>query len=176
MPPITVQRRTRWLFCLLLAILALPSSGCVAAAVTAGVVGAGAAGYAYYQGAVPRDYPAGMDQAWTATLQALGDLGMAVVSAQRDDAGATIETRTGDGAKVAITLEPRAARVPADGQWTHVTVRVALLGDAPVTERIMNQIDVRLGPPAPPGQQVPVTLGQPGLPTNQTAAPPLAPK
>src|SRR5262249_12034346 len=105
---------SRKLHYLLLMALALPSSGCLAAAITAGAVGAGAAGYAYYQGAVPRDYSAGMDQTWNATQSALADLGMPVVAAQRDDGGATIESRTGDGSKISISLEPRAARVPSD--------------------------------------------------------------
>jgi hypothetical protein len=155
------QSRVRWLSYMLLIGLTAPTSGCIAAAVTAGVVGAGAAGYYYYQGAVPRDFPAGMDQTWTATQQALADLGMPVVSAVRDIDNATIESVTGDGDKLKITLEPRAARVPADGQWTHVTIRVAMLGDGPVSERIMNQIDVRLAPTTPAGPQVQVTTEPP---------------
>jgi hypothetical protein len=174
MPQITFPQQTRSLFLLFVIAVTLPSSGCIAAAVTAGVVGAGAAGYVYYQGAVPRDFPANMDQAWAGTQMALADLGMPVVSAVRDDDSATIESRTGDGDKVKITLEPRAARVPADGQWTHVTVRVALLGDTPVTERIMNQIDSRLAPPTAAGQQV--LQAQPAAPLNQTVAPPMAPR
>jgi Protein of unknown function (DUF3568) len=161
MPQTTFQHQTRSLFLLFVIALTLPSSGCIAAAVTAGVVGAGAAGYVYYTGAVPRDFPANMDQAWAGTQLALADLGMPVVSA------------VGDGDKVKITLEPRAARVPADGQWTHVTVRVALVGDNPVSERIMSQIDTRLAPPGTAGQQV--LQAQPAAPLNQTVAPPIAP-
>jgi hypothetical protein len=166
MPSTPSVRHTRWFFSLLVAALTFVSSGCLAAAVTVGVVGAGAAGYVYYQGAVPRNYPVGMDSAWTATQQALTDLGMPILSAVRDSDSATIETRTEDGDKVKITLEPRASRVPADGEWTHVSVRVALLGDDPVTERILNQIDTHLPAHAQPAvQQAPVA---------QTAAPPLA--
>ena len=106
-----------------------------------------------------------MDSVWTAAQQALTDLSMPVVSAVRDNDSATIETRTGDGDKVKISLEPRPSRVPADGEWTHVTVRVALLGDGPVTERILNQIDAHLPHAQPAGQQAPVA---------QTGPPPLA--
>jgi Protein of unknown function (DUF3568) len=173
MPEIRFQQSTRSLFLLLVIAVTLPISGCIAAAVTAGVAGAGAAGYVWYQGGVPRDFPASMDQAWAGTQLALADLGMPVVTAVHDDEGATIESRTGDGDKVKITLEPRNARVPADGQWTHITVRVALLGDKPVTERIMNQIDTRLAPPGAAGQQP--LQAQPAQPLNQTVAPPLAP-
>src|SRR5580704_9748315 len=117
MPPIPRQRIIRCLSCLALAALTLPHTGCIAAAVTGAVVGAGAAGYAYYQGAVPRDYPAGMDLTWAAAQQAVVDLGMPLEKATRDNDGGTIETKTGDGDKVQIHVEPRAARVPADGQW-----------------------------------------------------------
>src|SRR6185369_16413749 len=99
MPRPSTARISRLLFCLFLAGLTLPSSGCLAAAVTAGVVGAGAAGYAYYQGASPRDCPVTLDQAWSATQLALGDLGMPIVSGQRDHGDASIEARTGDGDK-----------------------------------------------------------------------------
>jgi hypothetical protein len=171
MPPTTKRTNVRWLSFMLFGALAVPSSGCIAAAVTAGVIGAGAAGYVWYEGAVPRDFPADMDRAWSATQLALADLAMPVVTAVRDNDIANIETQTGDGDKVQITLEPRAARVPADGQWTHVTIRVALLGDKPVSERIMNQIDTRLSPPVAAGQHIQPIAAQP-----QTSAPPLATK
>ena len=159
------NRMIRCLNCLVLAMLVLPQTGCIAAAVTGAVVGAGAAGYAYYQGAVPRDYPANMDLTWTAAQQAVVDLGMPLEKAVRDSDGGTIETKTGDGDKVQIHLEPRAARVPADGQWTNVSVRVAIFGDGQLSERILNQIDTHLPhPPAP----VTTTAGE-------TGPPPLAP-
>ena len=71
MPAIPRRRLVHCLCCLALAALTLPNTGCLAAAIVGGVAGAGAAGYAYYQGAVPRDYPATMDQTYPATLQAL---------------------------------------------------------------------------------------------------------
>jgi hypothetical protein len=163
----------RWLFCLTLLALTVPNSGCLAAAITGAAVGAGAAGFAYHQGAVPRDFPATMDQTWSATQLALADLGMPIVSAERDNDGATIESKTGDGQTIKISLEPRAARVPADGQWTHITVRVAWFGDGPLSERVLNQIDARLG--LPPGQPAPGLLQAQPAPPNETAAPPLAP-
>jgi len=150
----------------------LPICGCIAAAVTAGVVGAGAAGYAYYQGAVQRDFPADMDHVWAAATQAVSDLGLPIGTAVRDNNTATIECVTGDGAKVEIAMEPRATRVPADGQWTHVSVRIALFGDGNVSERVLNQIEARL-PPQPTPAVVPVPQPPPP-PRDQTGPPPLA--
>jgi hypothetical protein len=165
MPPIPRKRILRYVSCLALAMLVLPQTGCIAAAVTGAVVGAGAAGYAYYQGAVPRDYPAGMDLTWAAAQQAVVDLGMPLEKATRDNDGGTIETKTGDGDKVQIHVEPRAARVPADGQWSNVAVRVGIFGDSKLSERLLDQIDTHL-PHAP----VPATA-----PAGETGPPPLAP-
>src|SRR5436190_9546211 len=172
--PATLRRRlVHCLCCLALAALTLPNTGCIAAAIVGGVAGAGAAGYAYYQGAVPRDYPATLDQTYPATLQALQDLGMPVVTAERDNDGATIETKSGNDESVKIWLASRSAQVPADGQWTHVTVRVAIFGDGALSERLLNQIDTRLPRPQAPavsgGAPVPVINGPPA---NQTGPPP----
>jgi hypothetical protein len=158
------NRLIRCFHCLVLALVVLPQTGCIAAAVTGAVVGAGAAGYAYYQGAVPRDYPANMDLTWAAAQQAVVDLGMPLDKVVRDSDSGTIETKTGDGDKVQIYVEPRAARVPADGQWTNVSVRVAIFGDGKLSERILNQIDTHL--PHAPAPATPTT--------SETGPPPLA--
>jgi hypothetical protein len=177
MSTISARRLSLWACSFLVLAASLSSSGCLAAAVTAGVVGAGAAGYTYYQAAVPRDYPATMDSTWVVTQQALTELGMTIETAQRDNDTASIQSRTGDGTKVEITLEPRTARIPADGQWTHVTVRVGLIGDAKVADRIFNQMDTRLAPqPPPPGRLVPVPQDHPGPQAVQGAPLPLAPQ
>lgn len=179
----------RWIrlaACLGLIVLTLPSSGCVAAAITACAVGGGAATYAYVKGEEERDIPAGFDQTWAASQKALKDLGMPVLSAERDHDGGTIISKTGTGDKVKITLEPRAAAIPADGQWTTIGVRVAWFGDSPTSDRILNQIETELGivhAPPPQLQMVPATVqGPPGqwqvtpqVP-SPTGPPPLAPR
>jgi hypothetical protein len=159
----------RCLACLAVAALALPNTGCIAAAVTGAVVGAGAAGYAYYQGAVPRDYPANIDLTWAAAQQAVTDLGMPLDLVVRDNDGGTIETRTGDGDKVQMRVEPRTSRVQADGQWTNVSVRVAWFGDSKVSDRLLNQIDLHL-PHAPEPAASPARIE----PVPQTVPPPMA--
>lgn len=171
-------RWTRFAYFAVAAALLLPNTGCLVAAATAGLAGAGAAGYAYYKGAVPRDFPATMDQTWTATQQSLGDLGLPVLSAVRDADGGVIESKTGAGESVRINLEPRSSKIPADGQWTHVSVRVALVGDSAFSERLLNQIESKLprpaNPPAqgtapPPGYIAPIPAAPPTL---QTGPPP----
>jgi hypothetical protein len=188
MTPISLIPPRRWIPLVLVSALVLPSTGCVAAAVTAAVAGAGAAGYVYYQGAVPRDYPKTMDETWAAAVKAVEDLQMKVETAQHDNDGATIETTTGTGEHVQIVLEPRTNAVPADGQWTHVSIRVSWFGNDQVSERLLNQIAVRLGlpPQNPPGGQTPadsavqqtvpppLAQGRPVPVATQTAPPPLA--
>src|SRR5438128_1551003 len=118
MRPTTPIRWQRWLPCLVALLLLVPNSGCIAAAITAGVVGAGAGGYMYVQGNVQHDYNANFDQTWAAAQLALQDLQLPILQAERDNDGGTIVSQTGDGDKIKITLEPRAARIPAEGQWT----------------------------------------------------------
>jgi hypothetical protein len=157
-------RWQRSLPCLFALLVLVPNSGCIAAAVTAGVAGAGAGGYFYVQGNVLHDYNADPDHTWTAALLSLKDLGLPVKKADREkDGSGTIISQTGDGDKITITLEPKAARIPAEGQWTHVGVRVAMFGDSPVSERIIHQIDFRLAPPGTPPLGVPVETAPPPL-------------
>jgi hypothetical protein len=158
----------------MLAVTALSTTGCIAAAVTGAVVGAGAAGYAYYQGAVTRDYPIQMDSTWAAAQQAVSELGLPLDKVVRDIDGGIIETKTGDGDKVEIHVEPRPSRIPADGDWTTISVRVAIFGDGQFSERLLNQIDTHL--PHPPGPLAPVAQNPPNRiePVAQTAPPPLA--
>jgi hypothetical protein len=153
MAPISLAKFRRSLPLLTLFLAVLPTTtGCIVAAVgTAALAGAGAASYAYVHAAAPGDFPADMDKTWTAAQQALGDLKMDIDTAQRDNDTATIETKTGTGDKVTLTLEPRAKAVPADGQWTHVTVRVATFGNEEVSDRVIKQIATRLGLPQHPG-------------------------
>jgi hypothetical protein len=180
MPPTPRKHWIRGLCLATLAALALSQTGCIAAAVVGGVAAAGAGGYALYAADVPRDYPATMDVTWAATQQSVAELGMSVEKAERDNDSAVLETHTGDGTKVRIRLEPRASRVPADGQWTHVTVKVGWLGDDDLSERVFKQIETHVPHAAPP-PGVPVVqpgapAGQPGplVPVVETQAPPLA--
>ena len=84
MRKIVKVRWQRGLPCLFALVVLVPNSGCIAAAVTAGVAGAGAGGYLYVQGNVLHDYNADPDHTWTAALLALKDLGLPVKKADRE--------------------------------------------------------------------------------------------
>ncbi len=84
----------------LLAALALASSGCLAVAV-GGAAAGGAVGYAYLRGGLSQDFPAGLNETWVATNTALGDLGMPVrAGGSKGETAASLETQTGTGTKV----------------------------------------------------------------------------
>ena len=70
MQSISLQRLSRCSWFFLFLASTLPATGCIAAAVTAGVAGTGAAGYITWQAAVPQDFPADIDVTWAVTQQA----------------------------------------------------------------------------------------------------------
>ena len=147
---------------LLVAVLALAGSGCLAA--VAGVAAAGGAGYAYYAGKVSRDFQGSLDQVWSATHLALSELGMPVVSQDQAGDGGVIVARAAEQ-QVRISFEVEAAG-PA-GQVTRVGVRVATFGEQDLSARILNQIGAHVRPLSP------VTVA-PTAPTGSSAPPPLA--
>jgi hypothetical protein len=173
----TVNRRMAWL---LLAALAVGNTGCLLVAAGAGVAG-GAAGYAYYQGRVARTYLANLEDTWSATVTALGELGMPVVSSERIGNTGTIVSRTADGDRVNITLDLETSRIPAEGKVTRVCIRVAVFGDHPVSNRILDQIGFHLVPGQRPPPEPPVVTTEPplaGPPPGEAAkwsSPPPAP-
>src|SRR5947208_15112349 len=166
--------------CLLLAVAAAGQSGCLL--VAAGAAGGAAAGYAYYNGRVCQSFVANFEDAWAATHAALGELGMPVLSEERQTGCGIIKTQTSDGDRIRIALDVIPSRIPAEGSLTRICVRVATFGDHPVSERILCQVGAHLvASPVPiplptsgprpvanaPGSDVPIPA--PG----QTAEPPL---
>ncbi len=156
-------------FWLTMAALAVTQSGCLAAA--AGVAAGGAAGYAYWQGRVGRDYVASRDDVWNALHASLAELQMPVVTENRDTDEDHIESKTADGDKVKIDVTVRKSPIPAEGDISRVSVRVATFGDTVVSSRLLDQVDRHLMPA--PGTSSPPPAQ--GGPPPQTPPPPLAP-
>jgi hypothetical protein len=161
---------------MLLAAMALASTGCLL--VAAGAAGGAAVGYAYYKGKITDTFAAGLDDTRAATHTALAELGMPIVKEDRTPKSATIDTRTADDDHVRIKLEPIKSSIPAEGEITRVSVRVATFGDRPVSDRVLYQISLHLAParyiPPVTGQPTPQPLVQTGGAAPQTAPPPLA--
>ena len=106
-----------------LSAAALANAGCLVAAVGAAAGAAGAAGYLYYTAPLVRDYPSSYGDTLAAVKAALAELQFPLVKEQPEGGGTLIETRTGDGAQVLVTLDMLTSPVPADGSATRVSVR-----------------------------------------------------
>ncbi len=161
--------RARWRgwVCVAAAVAALSSSGCLALALGTAAAG-GAASYAYVRGRITDEFPADLVTTWTAAHAALVDLGLPVLGVERSREGeGSLTSQTPDGKKVTVELEARPALPPV----TRVHVRVGLWGDAPLSERLFNQMHARLTPAVQP---VPVIAVEPPAPPPETAPPPLA--
>jgi hypothetical protein len=167
----------------MVASLSLIHGGCLFLAVGAAAGGGAAAGYYYWRGKLCRDYNANFNDVWAATHAALIDLGMPVESEGSAALSGIIHTYLSDGTKVRIEFDVEPNKIPAEGPLTHVGVRVATFGNDPVSQRILDQVEVHLtrapviGPPVPaavPGQPT-ARNGAPGQVPAETAPPPLAP-
>src|SRR6185369_7198240 len=91
---------------------------------------------------------------------ALQDERFPLVSNENDGKSGKITTRTTDGTTITIDLEVLPSRIPAEGNLTRVGVRVGVLGDPPLSERLLSRIGSHLGPPAGVPAPVP-TAGAP---------------
>jgi hypothetical protein len=128
-----------------LALAVLAPGGCAAVAV--GAVGAGAAGFAYYNGLRYREYHASLGDTTSATRAALGDLQFPVIEHTTDTGTSTLKTRTNDGHTVRIYLDVVPSPIPAEGSLTRVSIRVGVTGDEGVSARLLDQIYLHLAPP-----------------------------
>lgn len=153
----TPTRRFLFLF---VAALGLVNGGCLA--VAAGCAAGGAAGYAYYQGRVAREYLADRDQVWTATNAALADLNMPTISSERNADSSVIESRSRDGEKVSILLDSQPPQSPGNPPLTRVSVRVGVFGDHEPSKRLLEQIAFHL---------VPARTAEPPLADDPTPTP-----
>ena len=121
---------------LALAAACLMLQGCVAAVVGAG---AGAGTYAYMRGEYQTTYSYPLEKTYSATLAALKDLQMPVVSSVKDLTDGTIESKKGDGSDVKILLKTEGELV------TSIRVRVGIFGNEAVSKLIVDKISGRLG-------------------------------
>ena len=126
-------------------------SGCTL--LVLGGAGAGAAGYAYVKGENEKVYPCPLSQTLPAVRAAVQETGLPVVSEAADDLGARLESRTSQGDKVTITLEPKGPSV------TNVRIRVGVFGDEDASRLILGRID-QLLPGAHPEVHVGVSVSR----------------
>ena len=143
---------------LLLAAVALSTGGCLL--VAAGAAGAGAATYVYIRGKVCQEYAAGFGDTWAAVQKSLQELALPLEANENNGKTGKVTSRTADGSAITIDLEVLTSRIPAEGTLTRVCVRVGLVGDQALSERILGQINSHLAPPGAAPAPVP-TAGAP---------------
>ena len=157
---------------LAVAAVALANAGCLVAAVGAAAGGAAAVGYAYYTAPLMREYPVNRPDALAAVKTSLTELQFPLVKEQPEGGSTLIETRTGDGVSVKISLDMLTSPVPADGSVTRVSVRVGHFGDEAISTRIQDQIAKHM--PAPPSAGPAAPTARPARGRSRPAPPPLA--
>jgi hypothetical protein len=130
-------------------LVACCQSGCTAL-VIGGAGAAGVAGYAYMKGECDRTYPYPIAQTFPAVRDAVASMGLPVVKEAVDELSGRLESRTADGQKVTIELEPIGPAV------TKVEIRIGTFGDENAARQILARIDERLpGAIEPPPKSTP---------------------
>jgi hypothetical protein len=125
------MKKLKQLIVLLSALFVL--SGC--AAVWLGVgAGVGIGTYKYVEGRLSREYPLAFSRAWDATNSALANLQISTSNSMDEGVKGEIEAVRRDGTKVAISLKDMGQNV------TSISVRVGILGDRGLAERIHDEI------------------------------------
>jgi hypothetical protein len=172
----------RTLSLLLAAVGAVASAGCLAVAAGA-AAGGGAVTYFYVRGRVSQEYVATFADTWRATLDAVREQGLPLVSNENDGKSGKITSRTADGSTITIDLDTVPSRIPAEGSVTSVCVRVGAFGDQAVSERFLAAVSAHLvpvgagpipgtGPTVPGGPIRPVAAAGP----TETSPPPELPR
>jgi hypothetical protein len=120
---------------ILLSVLLVSGSlaGCVAA-VVAGAAVAGAGTYTYVKGELKTSVGANIKQTSDATLAALHDYGIVVVSQQLGASTGEINGRRADDTKVVVKLNEVNPGV------TEIGVRVGLVGDEATSRNILDKV------------------------------------
>lgn len=166
----------------ILGLVAIVQVGC-ALAVAGAAVGAGTAGYLYYNGLLYRDYHANLGDAVAATRTSLVELQFPLLKEKNDTGSAYFQTATGTGDTVRIYLDTVPSAIPLEGALTRISVRVGFSGDDEVSARILDQISKHLVSPsalpastAPTAQPLSTTVSAPGAAPRpvETTPPPLA--
>jgi len=149
---------SRVILALLAMILPLAGTGCIAAAV-AGTAAAGGIGYAYYKGLLERHYVGPVEPVYRATKTALESLKLPISHEHMEGSKAHLESRTSDGGRIRLWLDPVAGRIPTEPVLTRVSIRIDTFGDRETSRLIFDAIDKQVGPSGVPPQEriVPAT-------------------
>jgi hypothetical protein len=118
---------------LVLALAAIPSTGCIVAA-----AGAGAAGAAYVMGSLDASLPANPEKIVEASKGVLKDSDIHVLESDATSIDGTVVGRTALDRKIEITVK----RV--DDKQSKISIRVGTFGDRDVSQDLLDRIRARV--------------------------------
>ncbi|MFM7110836.1 MAG: DUF3568 family protein [Planctomycetota bacterium] len=130
-------------------------TGCIAA-VVGGAAAAGGLGYAYYNGLLERNYIGPIQQVFLSTKKALESLRLPISQETIEISKAHLESKTSDGGRIRIWLEPVQGKSTTTSLTTKVSIRVDLFGDREISRLIFDEIDKQLGPSGIPPDEKPL--------------------
>ncbi len=107
--------------------------GCAVAWLGIGA-GVGIGAYKYVEGNLVRKYPLSYSRAWDATNSALENLQISISNSMDEGGKGKIEAVRKDGKKAVIKIKDEGQGVSA------ITVRVGMLGDRSIAEKIHEEI------------------------------------
>ena len=150
-------------------------TGCIAAAV-GGAAAAGGIGYAYYKGALERNYIGPVEPTYQAARKALESLKLPITNETIEGSKAHLEAHTAEGGKIRLWLEPLPNKIPTSPVKTRVTIRVDLFGDRETSRLIFDAIDKQIGPSGIPSeeralQNTPAIQVSPFIPSAPSSTP-----
>ena len=123
----------RLLIALLLFSTMISSSGCAVVLVGAGAA-AGAGTVAYVGGELKSSENVSLDRAWNASQAAMGSMGFAMTSKEKDDLSGKLIARGAEDEKVTVKLKKQTDEV------TQIGIRIGIFGDKPLSRQILEEI------------------------------------
>src|SRR5947207_241390 len=123
------------LFSIPLVALMLSQSGCLIAAAAAGT----GAGVAYVKGKTEAVLDADPRAIADATVQAMKDLDIAMVSREAGEAESTVVGRTAKDTKIEVTAKAETTKT------SRIYIRVGVFGDDPLQAKLLGKIKENLG-------------------------------
>ena len=137
-PEARLRKPPRKALCALAAVVLLVSGGCELL-LLGGAAGAGAGATSYYLGKLEKTVPHRVPATHKAAVKALRGLGLELSQNRSDRVSAHLESEFADGKPVWVDIDA------AGELGSTITIRVGWMGDKARAQRILNEIQKRLG-------------------------------
>jgi hypothetical protein len=122
-----------------ISLVTILAMGCGCVPLILAGAGAGAGTYAYIKGELKVEYPKSYESVWAATLKALRDGNITIVTKAKDGISGSIKARRADDTAVRINVENKVSGP------TILKIRAGVFGDKEASLIIKKAIDRHLG-------------------------------